>query len=359
MRFILITLCLLVLTPIVFPVSVSLAANNSAEPREVYIEDALNRKVVLKRVPERVVSLAPSITEMLFYLDLQRYVVGVDSISYSDPYLNISSYVKEHEVTDVGGYWWSAIEVEKILELDPELVLADKGGHTPLLEVFERYNITVIYLNGGSARSLADIYFDLGILATIYGLSERASEFMDLVDNAFAQYRDLLKPYEGLKVLVVVGVYNGIWVAGRATFIDDVLSRLGLVNVANSAGWYAVDLEKISELNPDIVIATQMAGSREETINALHDTGIYDLGVPVIVLSQEASDSLQRPGPLIQYAPSHIYNAITSTLQTQITLEHGQGTESPITELSLIAVAFIAVFVIGVFIGFVIRGRKL
>jgi len=220
----------------------------------IVVVDALNRTVVLDRTPTRVVSLAPSITEIVFYLGLQEYLVGVDSISYNDPYFGINSYVREKGIADVGGYWWSAVNLEKILELEPDLVLADKGAHQPLLQFFEDYGIKAVYLNGGGAASVEDVVADFKIVSGIYGLEVKAEEFAEKLSRVIAEYREKLEPYRGKRVVMVVGVWQGIWVAGRGTYMDDVVSRLGLVNAATLSGWVAVSAMQILEWNPDIVL---------------------------------------------------------------------------------------------------------
>jgi len=128
--------------------------------QSIVVEDVLGRHIELPGVPQRVVSMAPSITEVLAELGLLDRVVGVDSFSMSDWYLNTSGRLRERSVVDVGGYWWSAIKVEEILRLNPDVVLADSGAHKPLQETLESYNVTlVVYLTvvqlGASTRSSA------------------------------------------------------------------------------------------------------------------------------------------------------------------------------------------------------------
>ena len=76
----------------------------SSDDKEIQVVDALGRTIVLDNKPTRIASLAPSITEILFYMGLEDYIVGVDSISYNDTFYSISSYVREHGVESVGGY---------------------------------------------------------------------------------------------------------------------------------------------------------------------------------------------------------------------------------------------------------------
>ena len=320
------------------------------EDEEVTIVDAIGRIVSIKKYPEKIVSLAPSITEMIFYMGLQRYLVGVDSISYNDTYFNISMYVRNYDVVDVGGYWWNAIDVEKIIDVKPDLVLADKGAHQPLLEFFESYNLTVVYLNGGGASSINDIFYDFSIIAKIYDQEEKALRFYDEVIEELDTYRDKLKPYANKSILVIIGVYNGVWVAGKATYIDDILTRLGLVNAAKTTGWKSIGIEQIYEWSPDIIIIASEYVSED----TLRDIGIYNLGVPVIFLDKKGVDSLSRPGPLIMYAPRVLYNALSKNVAASEDLEKGFSS----VEYEKVLLYAIPALLIGLVIGYVLAKAR-
>ncbi len=278
-------------------------ASSSMVFAQVVVTDSIGQTVTLAERPSRIVVLSPSITEFLAYIGELDRVVGADSQSMSIVwFMNASALLRERGVVDVGGYWWSAVNVEKILELKPDLVLADKGAHLPLRKIFEDYNLTVIYLNGGSSSSINDVLSDMNIIATVFGKNNYVDKFADEVQSAFLIAQRELMSSTPRKVLVVVGVYNGIWVAGRGTFIDDVLSRLGLENAARTYSWSAVNIEKILEWSPDIVLVTPM-GIDEKV---LKESGLNMLEGRIHLLNETEADIMLRPGPLIAQAPSVI-----------------------------------------------------
>ncbi len=333
------------------------AKTYSISSRPIYVQDALGRTITLNKTPERVVSLAPSITESLFYLGLRDKIVGVDNISYTDPYYGISDYVKKHGIVPVGGYWWSAISVEKILSLKPDVILADAGAHQPLLHVFQQYNLTIIYLHGGSSRSIEDIYDDFKILATIFNVSNnKVVSFVSRLEDEIGKYNSLITRNIGhLKVVVVVGIYNGIWVAGKSTFMDDVLSRLGLINAAKTIGWTAVSIEDISMWKPDVILVTAMGISNE----TLKKAGLYNLGVPIVFMNKNLTDALSRPGPLILRVPSLLYHFLLS-IKSKITYITTTTTTSNINAYNseiAIAVYITLAFIIGLAAGYAVFRR--
>ena len=293
-----VALALLVLL-VVFSVLVS-----AKQP--IVVVDALGRSVELPSIPKRVVSIAPSITQILANLGLLDVVVGVDSFSIGDWYLNISSRLRERGVVDVGGYWWSVIKVEEILKLNPDIVLADSGAHRPLLETFESYNVTVVYLHGGSAKSVNDVLSDIYTIGLVFNETSRAESLVNEITSALDEGLKLLKPFSGRRILVVIDFWQGIWVVGKATFIDDVFSRLGLINAATTYGWSAVSIETISKWNPDIIIVACSYATNE----TIREAGLYDLGKPIVLLNNTEIDIISRPGPLITLVPQVLYTAL-------------------------------------------------
>lgn len=318
----------------------------------ITIVDALGRTVEIDKEPVRVVSLAPSITETLFYLDIKHVIVGVDNFSYYDPYMDIDVFVREYNVENVGGYWWTTIDVEKILYLKPDLILADKGAHQPLLKVFEDYGLKVVYLNGGGSRSLNDIYYDFNIIATIFNVQEKVSSFINNVEKEFVEYRNKFLGLNASRVLVVVDVYKGIWVAGKATFIDDILSKLGLVNVAELMGWVNVDIESIMKWSPDIILIASTSVTEE----SLKGTGLYTLDKPIIFLREDVVNSLVRPGPRIINVPKYLYEAIGNFLTNTSTTIEQPLMEYPV--LYRVALFLIPVFIAGFLAGYAVSMRR-
>lgn len=301
----------------------------------VIVQDATGRTISLNETPSKIVSLSPSITEILAYLGELDRVVGADSISLSDTWFNVSSILKTRGVIDVGGYWWSTVKAEEILRINPDIVFADKGAHVPLLDFFKNYNITVVYLAGGSSKSIQDVLSDFYTIATLLNKTSLADDFAIKLESELGKYRDLItSKYKGVKVLIIVDLTSGIWVAGKGTYIDDILERLGLSNAcSNIYSWSSISLEKVIELNPDIIVVTYIGPNS----NTLKESGLTNLGKPIIVLNQTETDIISRPGPLIIYAPQVIYNVLTRSNITRVT-----GSEEPSTYSVMVIIILVA-----------------
>jgi len=321
------------------------------EPK--YIIDALGRMITLYKTPEKVVSLAPSITEFLAYLDVLDKIIAADNYSINDPYFNISVKMQRIGAVNIGGYWWSGVDVETILRLGPDIVLADKGAHQPLLNVFEENNITVVYLNAGSSRSINDIIYDLDLLATIFDKKDVVPIFIEKVEDSFNQYRSMLTSYSGLRVLVVIDISNGIWVAGKATYIDDILNRLGLVNAVSKTGWVNIGLEEIREYPPEIILLASLNIDQDKLV----ESGLYDLNITIAFLKPEYVDALSRPGPLVMNLPRYIYKVITNTTHVRNTSTISESRETSGLE-QILYITIPLSFLAGIGVGYVLGARR-
>ncbi len=315
----------------------------------VTLQDSTGRTISITETPRRIVSLSPSITETLAYLGGLDTVVGADSLSLSDEWFNISTILRARNVTDVGGYWWSAIRSEEILAASPDLVLAEKGAHIPLLDFFKNYNVTVVYLEGGASRSIQDVLSDMYTVALILNKTSLLAEFSGKLEAEFQKYRELVaERYKGVSILFVIDLTGGIWVAGKGTYIDDIVERLGLVNACRDIySWTSISLEKAVELNPDVIVVASMGGINI-SIRLLDESGLTRLGKPIVVLNQSETDILMRPGPLLLYAPQVVYNALSRANITGGAAESGsQGmTLNGLLAATVVIVAAVIVAVV-------------
>ena len=215
----------------------------------VTIIDDLGYTITLTEKPERIISLAPSNTEILFALGLEDNVIGVTE------YCN---YPPETEDKDkIGSY--TTPNIEKIVNLNPDLVLAAYGNPTGTVEALKRFNLTVVGLN---ARNLDEILYDLRLVGELTGTSANASvlvadmvQRIEVTDERMSNLKDEERP----TVLHIIW-HDPIWVAGKGTFEDELIKRSGGVNIAPVEGYRALSLEKLIDLNPDVIITPSGSG---------------------------------------------------------------------------------------------------
>lgn len=208
------------------------------------ITDNLNREVTILRQPERIISLAPANTEILFALELGEKVVGVTNICNYPPQVQ--------EKQNIGDY--DNPNLEKIIELEPDLILASHGNPTELIDQLEELNYTVVGLN---SKNVDDIISSISMVGKITGKvieAARLTEEMEARIEAVLSETSSLVENNRPRVLYVVW-YKPLWTAGSGTFIDELIQKAGGINIAGDiAGWPQMNLETVLAKNPQVII---------------------------------------------------------------------------------------------------------
>jgi len=278
-------------------VTTTVVETHTRVEKRVVLVDALGRTVELEKPAERVVALAPSITEDVCSLGLCSRLVGVDSFSKSLP--GVPS-----DAADVGGYWQPSSE--SIAGLKPDLVLACSGvpAQEQMTRQLEGLGVKVFFLRCDRARSLDDIYWDLRAVAALLGEPQAADHVIESMRERVASLEERLANTTRPSVALLVYLQeNGAWVAGGGTFQDTVIDLAGGSNVFHSLyGWQMVGYEELVSRDPDYILVTGMTRADfNRTIELmektpLHETKAFREG-HVCVLYGAATDALNRPSP--------------------------------------------------------------
>lgn len=210
------------------------------------IVDDYGRTVTLDGIPQRIVSIAPSPTEILFAVGAGPQVVGVDN--YSDYPAEAAGLPK------VGAYPPST---EAIVALQPDLIVG--GDLVPLAQLEQLANQGIPYVLFAD-RTLEDVIKTIRLAGVITGhvseADEVAGELEDRIDAVKAKIQDsgLPKP----KVYVEYDDFMGFWTYGPGSFGDDLIISAGGVNIAHntSSEYPTVESEYVIAQDPDIIIFT-------------------------------------------------------------------------------------------------------
>ncbi|MBE7560033.1 ABC transporter substrate-binding protein [bacterium] len=205
--------------------------------------DALGRKVTLPAPPRRIVTLAPSNTELIFALGLGDRCVGVTN------YCDYPPEVKN--IARVGGY--ANMSVEQIAALSPDLVLAVYGNPDWMLARLRELSIPVFGLN---PQRLADVPRDIVLVAELCGVATAGQELAAAFNAAIAAVTTAVAA-----ATTRPRVYFGAWdppffSPGPGSFIYDMVELAGGENLTRGYGknWISLSLEEIVERDPEIVI---------------------------------------------------------------------------------------------------------
>ena len=254
------------------------------------ITDDQGREVYLESIPQRIVSHVPGITETLFALDLGDRIVGVsDHCNYPEEATNKPK---------VGGYFTPSIE--RIVELDPDLVLTD--GHVAAIAQLEGLGIPFIVLQ---PKDLDGLISNIELLGEITGSQQEASELIsdleERIDAVVATVEDAPRPR-------VFYVYDATdltkpWTAGPGSFIDALISLAGGENVAAQAHgpWIQFSMEELIDSDPEIIVVDAMMGTAVISPSELKKIAAWQgiIAVREDRIGVVDGDLVSRPGPRI------------------------------------------------------------
>ena len=205
------------------------------------IKDMLGRELNLNRIPQRIVSLVPSQTELLVDLGLENSLVGVTKFCVHPSYLGKSKKV-------VGGT--KKVHYDKIKVLEPDIILCNKEENTPEM-VTELQKIAPVHVS-------EIIYFeDVLRLIGDYGNIFDRKEKSELLQQKIRSKKEHFRPSSVKAVRVAYMIWRNPWMAvGGNTFINSILKMNGCVNIfEEKEGRYPeIDLRELSKLKPDLIL---------------------------------------------------------------------------------------------------------
>lgn len=208
--------------------------------------DSYNREVTIDKEPQRIISIAPNITETIFVLGKGDKMVG--RTDYCDFPTEASKIASVGKLTDPS--------LEKIVELKPDVVIASTHFKKEVITKLEELNIKVLVLYG--QESFDGVYETIAKVAQVLNAKEAGDKIIgDMkkkVDSVTAKVKEAKKP----SVYYVVGYgKSGDFTAGKGTFIGNMIEMAGGTNAANDVEGWKYSLEKLVEKNPDILVCSK------------------------------------------------------------------------------------------------------
>ena len=218
-----------------------------SSPLCLTLKDALGRDVTLKREPQRIVTLAPSLTETVYFLGLGNRVVGVTKFSYYPP--------EAAHKPSVGSY--VDLNVERIISLSPDLVIGTADGNQAgVVDLLEQAGIAVFIVNPRNIRQAIDTVAILGLLC---GVPERANtqstQLSQRVDSILDKTRSMRKPLVFLQINI-----KPIMTVNRNTFLHDLIRLAGGRNMTEDEPitYPRISLEEVLRRKPEVILISSM-----------------------------------------------------------------------------------------------------
>lgn len=210
------------------------------------IKDSYDREITIEKEPQKVISLAPNITETIFALEKNSTLVGrTDFCDYPEAAASIQA---------VGSL--QQPNIEKIAELKPDLVIASTHFSKDVLKKLEEINIPVVVLYG--SESFEGAYETIEKIGEVLNVSQKADTIVTNMKNKVAQVEAKVKG-KSSPVLYYVVSYGefGDYTATGDTFISKMIKMAGGKNAAEDASGWKYSLEKLVEKDPEIIIVSK------------------------------------------------------------------------------------------------------
>lgn len=216
------------------------------------ITDSRDRIVTLDYEPQRVISLAPSVTETIFALGAGNKLVGRTDYCNYPP--------ETSSVTSIGTLYTPS--TEKIVELNPDIIIVSTHFKKELLEKFNTLNIKVIIVD--EQGSIDGVYSNINKIASITNRTDEAKILIDEMKAKILSVKNRVKDVTKPTVYYVIGYGEyGDYTAGGDTFISDLIELAGGINIAKDSKGWAYSVEKVMEKNPDLLICSMYYNTKE------------------------------------------------------------------------------------------------
>ena len=266
-------------------------AGGSSFPMEVI--DQANRTVSINQPPEKIVSLAPSNTEIIYALGLEDRLFGVTE------YCDYPEAAKQKP--QIGGF--NTVDIERVVEIQPDLILASNIHRDEVVPQLERLGLTVVVLD---PWTIDEVLESINLVGRITGKVDEASHLTADMERRIRTVTDktaALTDSQRPKVLYIVW-HDPLMTVSSETRIHELIVKAGGVNIASDleGGYPTISLEAVIMANPDVIIAGSEHGSGEDVPMqfALTEPRLAEVAARKNGRVYEVdSDLTSRPGPRI------------------------------------------------------------
>ncbi len=215
------------------------------------VTDEIGRSLNITPRPQRIVSLAPGITETLYALSLDDKIVGVTTFC--------DWPASARKKPKIGGFINPSIE--KIVSLKPDLIIATADGNKKdTVQQLERLGLPVYVISPSNIDGFLRSILNIGKITNREKNAEKLVEkFQKRLNNITAQIRHKNKP----RVFFQLGL-EPVFTVGRGTLINEIIERAGGINVAglDIAHYPVYSAEGIMGASPEIIIFAPMVNDK-------------------------------------------------------------------------------------------------
>ena len=202
-------------------------------------------------IPNKIISMAPSTTEIVFALGLDEKVVGVDS--YSDYPYDFSAWIAAGNMTGVGDF--TNPSMEAIASLEPDLILATGGVQAETVGTLRDLGYKVLVLD---PTNIEGVLTDIELVGNATGKTTEAKNLINDISNRIDVVVNKVAnaPSEPKIYYEVWYDPTSLWTAGAKAWQNELIEKAGGVNIFNDQqfDYFQSTAEAVIELKPDIIV---------------------------------------------------------------------------------------------------------
>lgn len=258
-------------------VMLTLSLIGCGSEKSVTMEDREGTTFTLPSKVEKIISTAPSNTEVLVELGLSDKLVAIDKYS-----TDIEGINKDLPTID-----FRNPDAETIISLEPDIIIAsghNKSGNEDPFAAIKEAGITVVYIP--SSDSIEGVYKDISFIADITGTEEKGEKIIEDMKKEISKIADIGKTItEKKKVYFEIGSSSSLFSFGKNTFLNEMIELIGAENIlGNEEGWVSASEEIIIKDNPDVILTNEPVDNIIDTIknregwgeiNAVKNNNVY------------------------------------------------------------------------------------
>ena len=205
------------------------------------VTDDYGRTVVVPAGPQRVVSLSPAVTEIIYALGAQDILVGRTDFCEYPP--------EAQAIPSIGGI--SNLNIEKILSLDPDLVISGSMVGKKVTDQMDQMGVPMVCVI--EKPRFEALYDNIAAIGKLVGREHEADSLNTLLKDRASQLPTTHYPLPTVYYVVGFGA-GGNFTAGGNTFINDIIRMAGGRNIAEDIDGWSYSLEALVKEDPDYII---------------------------------------------------------------------------------------------------------
>ncbi len=263
--------------------SSSPAPSETATVYPLTIQDETGTEMTFQQAPVKIVTLAPSETEVAYAIGAGELVVGVDAYSnYPE------EATKKPQVGDM------TTDIEAVIALNPDLVLASSSMNTAAISRLRELNVNVFATDPATYDAVVAKIETLGI---VMDKQPEAAAVADNMRSAKEQVTAAVKDAEKKRVYLE---FSPGWTVGSGTFLDELITLAGGQNIAtDTPSWFEVNAEEVIKQNPQLIIYPAMKEDPNPIVAGIESRPGWDVidAVQNKQMHAVTEDPLVRVGP--------------------------------------------------------------